>query len=45
MGPLQILDGSDVINYIGVSGVTGGITVDISVSAGNWEFKAYKVLL
>jgi len=45
MGPLQFLEVGDSINYIAVSGVTGGITVDISVSNGNWEFKAYKVLL
>jgi hypothetical protein len=45
MGPLQFLDAGDTINYIAVSGVTGGVTVDISVSNGNWEFKAYKVLL
>jgi hypothetical protein len=45
MGPLQFLDGVDSINYIAVSGVTGGLTVDISVSNGTWEFKAYKVLL
>ena len=45
MGPLQILDGGDTINSIVASGITGGVSILINVSDGNWEFKAYKVLL
>ena len=44
-GPLQIIEGANTISGINVSGVTGGVSVVIEVANGNWEFKAYRVIL